>query len=218
MKLQRTLALALGLAALATVPMMAAETYTFDNAHSEVGFNVGYFAMLKVHGAFSKASGSIQYDAKDPAKDSVDMVIDTASIDTRNEMRDKHLRSEAFFDVEKIPTATFKSTKVEAGKDGGLAITGDLSLHGVTKPVVLNAKILGTIEDTMGRQQLMFSASTTINRTDYGIAWNQTNKTGQLRISNDVEIVIQGEAFKGADKPMAKPADKPADKKPAAKY
>jgi polyisoprenoid-binding protein YceI len=214
MQFKRTLSLAFGLASLAAVPLMAAETYTFDTAHSEVGFNVGYWSLFKVHGAFSKASGTIQYDAKDLAKSSVDVVIDTASIDTRNEMRDKHLRSGDFFDVENIPTATFKSSKIEAGKDGALSISGDLSLHGVTKPVVLSAKILGTVEDAMGHEQLAFSASTTINRTDYGIAWNQKNKTGQLRIANDVDIVIQGEAYKGAPRAMgAKPADKTVEAK-----
>jgi polyisoprenoid-binding protein YceI len=208
MQLQRSLALALGLAALVSSPAIGAETYTLDAAHSEVGFNVGYFKLFKVHGAFAKFSGTVLYDAKDPAKSSVDVTIDAASIDTRNEMRDKHLRSDDFFDVEKYPVSTFRSTKVEVAKDGSLTITGDLSLHGVTKPVVLNATILGTLEDNMGREQLAFSATTTFNRFDFGIAYDVKNKVGTARVSNEVEIAIQGEAYKGAARAMgAKPVE-----------
>ena len=219
MQANKFLTLALGLGLLAS-PVVAAETYTLDAAHSELGFNIGYFKLFKVHGAFAKFSGTINYDAKDATKSSVDVTIDAASIDTRNDMRDHHLRTPDFFDVDKYPTATFKSTKVEAAKDGVLTVTGDLTLHGVTKPVVLTATILGTVEDNMGREQLAFSATTTFNRFDYGIAYDVKNKVGTARVSNEVEIVIQGEAFKGTGgkpmgaKPMEKPADKPAaDKK-----
>ena len=133
MNLKKTLTLAVGLAALVAAPLMAADVYTFDGAHSSIAFEVVHLGIFKARGTFDKFDGALNYDAKNPAKSSVNVNIDPASINTRNEMRDKHLRSEDFFFVEKSPTASFKSTKVEVGKEGALKVTGDLTLRGVTK-------------------------------------------------------------------------------------
>lgn len=220
MKFQK-LALALGLAALISAPLAAAETYTFEVPHTEIGFDIVHWGLFTVHGNFDKFDGAIQYDEKDVTKSTVAVTIDASSIDTRNDFRDKHLRSADFFDVEKNPSATFKSTKVEADKDGNLKVTGDLTLRGVTKSVVLDSKITGQLEDPMGKERLGFIGKVTINRLDYGIAWNKTNKTGKAMLADTVDITVQGEAVKGNGAPMGKPkGDKPAEKaaaKPADK-
>jgi polyisoprenoid-binding protein YceI len=188
------LALGLGL----SLSLSAADTYNFggkDAAHSEIGFKITHWMVNKVHGSFDKFEGQISYDEKNVEKSKVDVTIDTASINTRNDMRDKHLKSPDFFDVEKFPQATFKSSKVEKAKDGkGLDVSGDLTLHGITKPVVLKVTIPGKIEDNYGNTRLGFEATTTLKRTDFGIAWNKTNKTGTTMLGDDVEIDITGEA------------------------
>lgn len=215
MKIQKSLALALGLAALISAPLAAGtDKYTFDGAHTSIGFDALHLGIFKAHGTFNKFDGTLNYDEKDVTKSSVDVTIDITSIDTRNEMRDKHLNSPDFFDSAKFPTGTFKSTKVVAGKDGKLSITGDLTLRGVTKSVVLDAAILGSAEDDWGNHRLGFTASTTINRMDFGIAWNKIHKSGAVTVGPNIDIVISGEAIQ-AKAPAAeeKKAEKKADKK-----
>jgi polyisoprenoid-binding protein YceI len=195
---RKTLTLALGLS-LAAATLAAADTYTFggkDAAHSDVGFNIAHWVISKVHGNFDKFDGTLVYDEKNIEKSKVEVTIDASSIDTRNEMRDNHLRKDVFFDVAKYPTLTFKSTKVEKSKDGsGLLVTGDLTIRDVTKSVVLNTTINGKAEDPMGNTRLGFQASTKINRMDYGVAWNMKNKMGTSMLADEVEIVIEGEAI-----------------------
>jgi polyisoprenoid-binding protein YceI len=209
MQVSKLSTLALGLALFAGAQAHATETYTFEVPHSEIGFDISHWGLFTVHGNFDKFDGAIQYDDKDVTKSSVKVTIDAASIDTRNEMRDHHLRSGDFFDVANTPTASFTSTKIESDKDGNLQVTGDLSLHGVTKSVVLASKITGLLDDGMGKQRLGFIGKVTINRTDFGIAWNKTNKEGKSMLGETVDITVQGEAVKGNG--MHKPADKPAD-------
>jgi polyisoprenoid-binding protein YceI len=196
---RRNFSLALGLL-LATASLQAADTYSFGGrnaAHSEISFKITHWMINKVSGSFTQFEGQIGYDEKKPENSKVEVSIDTASISTRNEMRDKHLRSADFFDVEKFPKATFKSSKVEKAADGkSLTVTGDLSLHGVTKAVVLNVVIPGTATDNMGNSILGFEATTTLHRKDFGIAWNKVNKTGTSMLGDDVEIYIAGEATK----------------------
>jgi polyisoprenoid-binding protein YceI len=197
--LRKTLTLALGLG-MAVATLQAVDTYTFggkDAAHSDVGFNIKHWVINTVHGNFDKFDGSIVYDEKNIEKSSVNVTIDASSIDTRNSMRDGHLRKPEFFDVEKNPTLTFKSTKVEKGADGkSLTVTGDLTMRGVTKSVPLSVTITGTVEDGQGNVRMGFEASTKVNRTDFGIAWNMKNKTGTAMLGDDVDIVIAGEAIK----------------------
>jgi polyisoprenoid-binding protein YceI len=205
MQFQKTLGLALGLAALAISPAIASDVYTFDGAHSTLGFQVVHMGIFKASGTFDKFVGTVNYDPKDVTKSTVDVSVDVASVNTRTEMRDKHLRSADFFDVEKFPTATFKSTKVEAGKDGRLLVTGDFTLHGVTKSIVLDSAVIGAAQDDWGNQRLGFEGHTTVSRKDYGVAWNNKTKTGTVIVADSVDISINGEGIK------AKPAD--ADKK-----
>jgi polyisoprenoid-binding protein YceI len=183
-----SLALSLGLAALAH-----AETYELDQAHTEIGFKITHLVINKVHGTFDKFEGKVDYDEKNVEKSSVDVTIDAASIDTRNERRDKHLRSQDFFDADKNPQLTFRSKKVEKNKDaGGLLISGDLTMRGVTKPVVLETTITGKVE-AMGHTHIGFEAKTKVNRMDYGIAWNKEVKDGTMMLGDEVEIEISGE-------------------------
>ena len=215
MKFQKSIALALGLAALVSAPLAAStDKYTFDGNHSSIGFDALHLGIFKVHGTFDKFDAVLNYDAKDVTKSDVNVSIDIASINTRTEKRDNHLRSDAFFDAEKFPTGTFKSTKIEALKDGKLKITGDLTLRGVTKSVVLDAAILGTATDDYGNNRLGFTAATTINRMDYGIAWNYIHKSGAMTVGPNIDIVIGGEAIQ-ANAPAAedKKTEKKAEKK-----
>ena len=194
---RKTLGLTFGLALLTAVAG-AADTYTFGGraaANSEIGFNIKHWVINMVHGTFDKFDGTLKYDEKNIEKSKVEVTIDAASINTRNEMRDRHLRSADFFDVEKNPTLTFKSTKVTKASEGSsLAVTGDLSIRGVTKSVVLDVTINGKSEDQKGNVLFGFKATTKINRMDFGVAWNMKNKTGAAKLADEVEIVIMGEA------------------------
>jgi polyisoprenoid-binding protein YceI len=196
---RKTLTLALGLT-LAAATLGAADTYIFggkDAAHTDVGFTIKHWVINKVHGNFDKFDGTLVYDDKNIEKSSVNVTIDASSIDTRNSMRDAHLRKPEFFDVEKNPNLTFKSTKVEKAADGkSISVTGDLTMRGVTKSVVLNVVITGTVEDPRGDTRMGFEATTTVNRMDYGIAWNMKNKTGTSMLGDQVDIMIAGEAIK----------------------
>ena len=190
----KNLGLSLGLAALLASPLAAADKHSFDGSHSSIGFSVLHLGIFKAQGTFDKFDGALYYDAKDVTKSSVDVSIDATSVNTRNEMRDKHLKSEDFFFVEKNPTASFKSTKVEKAKKG-LKVTGDLTLRGVTKSVVLDAVITGSAVDDWGNQRLGFEGSTKINRKDFGVAWNKVHNSGAITLGDEVTITLSGEAI-----------------------
>jgi polyisoprenoid-binding protein YceI len=190
----KSLGLGLLLAA-ASASLSAADAYKFDNSHTEVGFKISHWVINKVHGSFDAFDGSLSYDEKNPEKSSVEVSIDAASINTRNGMRDKHLKSPDFFDVEKNPKLIFKSEKISKSADGkALEISGDLTMRGVTKPVTLHTVITGKMDDNFGNSRIGFEASTTVNRLDFGIAWNKSNKTGTSMLGDKVEIQINGEA------------------------
>ncbi len=178
---------ALGFLAAANVH---AEVYGFDKAHSQIGFTVKHILNL-VHGEFKEYDGTIKFDEKKPEASKIDVTIQTASISTDNEMRDHHLQSPDFFDAEKNPTLTFKSTKVEKAGDNQYKVTGNLTMHGVTKPVVLNVDYLGK-DSAMGAEVLGFSASAKIDRRDFGLSWGQDKLTsaGNLMVANDVNIQL----------------------------
>jgi polyisoprenoid-binding protein YceI len=193
MKATRILVAALALAA---TPIFAADTYVVDKAHSEATFKIRHM-MSKVSGKFDDFTGSINIDAKKAAASSVEFTINATSIDTGNENRDKHLRSADFFDVEKTPTITFKSTKVAAGKKKNLYnVTGTLTMHGVSKTVTLPVEFLGFQKDPGGNEKAGFSIDTVLNRKDYGINWNKALDAGGALLSDDVNIEINIEAAK----------------------
>lgn len=192
-----SVALALALATFASAASAAPLTFDIDQAHSQVGFSIRHF-FSKVPGQFKEFSGTIVVDPKAPEASSVEVTIQAASISTDNDGRDKHLRSPDFFAADSFPALTFKSTKVApAGKDK-VQVTGDLTMRGITKSVVLDVEFLGMGEVGVGGQswgtKAGFEATTTINRKDFGINWNKTLDQGGLMIGEDVAISLHIEA------------------------
>jgi polyisoprenoid-binding protein YceI len=174
---------------------IAADTYVVDKAHSEALFTIKHL-MSRVTGGFSDLSGSITVDVANPAASAVEFTINTASIDTNNPDRDKDLRSPNFFDVEKYPTITFKSSKVTpAGKDK-FSVEGSLTMHGVAKQVSLPVEFLGFGKDPWGNDKAGFAVETVLNRKDYGLNWNKALDQGGFLLGDDVKVVISLEAAK----------------------
>lgn len=174
-----------------------AATWDIDTSHSQVGFVVRHLVVAKVRGDFNEWSGKVVLDEKDITKSSVDVKIKTASIDTGTPDRDKHLRSPDFFDADKFPELTFKSTKVEAGKDKGtLKITGDLTIRGVTKSVVLDVNGPSPeFKDPAGNPHVAFSGTTKINRRDYGLNWSKAVEAGPVageEVTIEIEVELKG--------------------------
>lgn len=197
-----SLALALGLA---SSPAAAAE-WMLDNTHTEIGFSVKHMMVTDVRGAFDKYEGTIVIDDKDPAKSTVNVSIDTASVNTKVEKRDGHLKSADFFDAATHPKITFKSTKVEKGsKPNSYKVTGDLTIRGTTKPVVLDATVSDVWADPKewgGNSHRGVQASTTINRNDFGLKWQTKLDKGGVVVGDMVNIVINAELLE--KKPAAK--------------
>ena len=173
-------------------------TWNIDLAHSAIHFSARHMVVSKTRGKFAKFSGAIQFDAADLSKGTVSVEIDPASVDTGDAQRDGHLRSGDFFEVEKFPKASFKSTKVVDKGEGKLAITGDLTLHGVTKSVTLDASYEGSGKDPWGGERAGFTATTTINRIDFGVSFNKALETGGLLVGEKVELQLEVEAVKAA--------------------
>jgi polyisoprenoid-binding protein YceI len=189
-----------------------ASPWDIDPAHSNVEFSVRHLMVSTVKGNFQKVSGFVELDDKNITKSSVEVTIETASIDTREPKRDAHLRSPDFFDATKYPTITFKSTKVEkTGKDK-LKVTGDLTIHGISKPVVLMAEGPSpALKDPFGRTVRGVTATGKINRKDWGMVWNKALDTGGVMVSDEVKLELNAELAERATKPaQEKPAEKPA--------
>ena len=180
-----------------TKPMAATEpVWSFDLVHSSVNFTVRHMVVSKVRGRFTKWDGSLVMDEQKPAGGRVDVVIDAASIDTGVEQRDGHLKSPDFFDVARFPTIAFKSTKVEPAGSGVLKVTGELTLHGVTRPVVLDVEYAGSAKDPWGGVRAGFSARTSLDRKEFGLTYNQLLETGGVLVGETVEISIEAEMVK----------------------
>lgn len=170
--------------------------WKIDPAHSEADFSIKHMSISTVHGTFRGVAGVIKFDPTDVTKSSVDATIDVSSVDTGVAARDNHLKSPDFFDVAKFPTMTFKSTGVT--KDGDhYNVAGNLTLHGVTRPVVLNLENPGKEEPGMDGKTVHrgFTATTTINRKDFGLTWNGTLKSGDSVLGDDVKISLDIEAI-----------------------
>jgi polyisoprenoid-binding protein YceI len=150
--------------------------------------------LTKVRGRFSDFNGTIEFDVENPERSLVDVEIRAASIDTNERDRDAHLRSADFFDVEKIPVLTFRSTKIRRYSDERFAVTGDLTIHGVTRSVSFEASLLGTAKDPWGNERIAFEAETTINRKDFGLTWNAALETGGFLVGDDVKISLSVQA------------------------
>ena len=184
-------------------PALRAETYDIDSSHSQVGFRVKHL-VGKVPGRFTKFSGTIDFTPGKPESWKVDAAIDPASINTDNDKRDGHLKSPDFFDAAKFPAMSFKSTKVTDVKGDSAKLLGNLTMHGVTKPVVLDLEIGGTTKDPWGNQKAGFSAKGKVNRKDFGIIWNKTLDAGGLMLGEEVEVTIDVEAQVKAKEAPAK--------------
>lgn len=201
------------LIALLILPLVAAGTaraaWELDPNHTGIHFKVRHLMVSSVRGDFEKFSGKVEFDEKNPLKATADIVIDAASINTRIAKRDEHLKSPDFLDVANYPTITFKSTGVKKGKGGKLEMAGALTIHGVTKPIVLKIDGPSKIaKDPMGNSHVGGSATTKINRKDFGLTWNKALETGGVLIGDEVEITIDIELVKAAEAAPEKAAGK----------
>jgi polyisoprenoid-binding protein YceI len=173
-------------------------TWNIDTAHSAIHFSVRHMVVSRTRGRFTKWSGQIEFDPARPLEASVKIDIDPASVDTAEEQRDAHLRSADFFDVEKYPQATFRSTKVEERGEGRYLVTGDLTVHGITRSVVLDAVFEGSAKDPWGGERAGFSAGTTLDRNAFGLGWNKLLEAGGVLVGDKVELQLEVEAVKQA--------------------
>jgi polyisoprenoid-binding protein YceI len=168
--------------------------WEIDPAHSQATFAVKHMMISTVKGHFNVISGHLHIDEQNPANSWVDAQVDASSIDTRDERRDGHLRSPDFFDAEKYPTINFKSTKVEHIEGNEYRVLGDLTMHGVTRPVAFNAEYAGQGQDPWGGQRAGLSATAKINRKDWGLTYNTALEAGGVMVGEEVKIEIDLEA------------------------
>ena len=189
----------------ALTPAVRAAEYEIDPAHTQLGFKAKH-VVGKVPGRFTKFSGKFSYDPKDPKSWKAEATIDADSINTDVEGRDKHLKSDAFFDAAKCPTITFKSAKVSDVKGDHFKVAGDLTMHCVTKPVVLDVESNGTGKDPWGNESASFSATASVNRQDWGISWNKTLDSGGVLVGDKIDLILE---ITGNVKKAEAPAKKP---------
>ena len=192
-------ALALAGILMASAVLAAPETFVFDKPHTLVGFRIRHF-LSKVEGRFKDFDGVIVLDRQNPAASKVDLTINAASIDTAAENRDKHLRTGDFFEVEKYPQITFKSTKVVPKGPDSYEVTGEFTMHGVTKTITVPVRHTGFLKTAQG-EKAGFEINFKLNRKDYGIVWNRAVDSGGYMLDDDVEINVQIEANKKVDDP-----------------
>lgn len=169
-------------------------TWMIDASHSHVEFAVKHMMFTTVKGSFQGVSGTITLDEANMANSSVNVEIDASTINTRDEKRDGHLRSADFFDAEQFPTITFVSTRVEP-KGDDLKITGDLTMHGVTREIVLDAEFTGRGMSPFGFEVIGYEAKTKLNREDFGLTWNAALETGGVLVGNEIKVSIDIEAI-----------------------
>lgn len=177
----------------ATLTSTAVRTLEIDRSHSEVAFQVRHL-LSKVRGRFADFAGTIAFDAANPQSSRVDVTIQARSIDTAEGDRDKHLRSADFFEVETYPTLTFTSTSVTRRGDDTYDVVGDLTIHGVTRPVTLPASFLGAAQDPWGNTRFAFEAELTLNRKDFGLSWNAALETGGFLVGDEVKVSLSIQA------------------------
>ena len=194
------IAITAGLAAVLSLPAGAATSeWKIDPQHTSAQFSVRHMAISTVRGAFSKVTGTILLDNSDITKSTVDVTIDVSTVDTREPDRDKDLRSDKFFDVAHYPSITFKSKMVQQVATGKLKVTGDLTIRGTTKEVVLDVEgPTAPVKDPWGNVRAAVTATTKVNRQDFGVKWNATLDNGGVVVGDDVNITIDVEMIKQA--------------------
>jgi polyisoprenoid-binding protein YceI len=185
-----------------TVPTQSSiTTWNIDAAHSTIEFAAKHMMITSVKGRLADAKGTITIDEAHPDRSTVTVEFDAASLDTRSEQRDQHLRSADFLDVEKFPTISFKSRRVEGARSEegkSFKVVGDLTIHGVTREVTLDAVYEGAGKDPWGGSRVSFSASTKIDRREFGLVWNAALETGGVLVSNDIKVQIEVQAVRAA--------------------
>jgi polyisoprenoid-binding protein YceI len=170
---------------------IATTTWNIDPVHSNAEFKVRHLMISNVKGEFTSVNGTLKLDTADPANSAVEVSIDAATVNTRDEKRDAHLKSADFFDVVKFPTLTFRSNRISKNKDGVLTVAGDLGIHGVTRNVVLEVEgPSAPVKDPWGNTRIGLSATTRINRKDFGLTWNAPLETGGIMVSDEVAITL----------------------------
>ncbi len=177
---------------------MTTQTWNLDPSHSAITFTVRHMVVSKVRGSFNRWQGTLQYDPSRPEDSKVSVQIETASISTNEGKRDDHLRSADFFDAEKHPQITFQSKKVLAGGKERLKVIGDLTIHGITREVELETEFLGVGKDPWGAERVGFSATTTLNRKDFGLNWNQALEAGGVLVGEKVELALEVQGVKAS--------------------
>jgi polyisoprenoid-binding protein YceI len=181
-----------------TTPDQLTGSYTIDPSHSRLGFVARHAMVTKVRGAFNDFEGSLNIDAEDPSKSSARVVLQVASIDTRNADRDAHVRSGDFFAVDEFPTIEFVSTSAEAVREDTYRVNGDLTIRGVTKPVSIDFDVTGVAQDPWGNQRIGFEGSVVVNRKDWGLTWNVALDAGGVLVSEKVTLEFDLSAVKSA--------------------
>lgn len=182
---------------------MERQGWSFDLAHSSVNFSARHMVISKVRGTFSRWKGTLEFDERRPEAARVEAHIEAASVDTHEPQRDAHLRSADFLDAEKYPEIVFKSTRVApaggASDEGArYRVEGELTIHGVTRPVALDAEFGGRGKDPWGGERIGFTATATINRKDFGLTWNQALETGGVLVGERIEITLEIQAVAAA--------------------
>lgn len=172
-------------------------TWKIDPAHTLVEFSAKHMMITTVKGRIAEVEGTIYSDEKDPRSSAVEVTLKGASLDTRSDQRDQHLRSGDFLNVEKFPEIRFKSTRVEGGKER-LKLTGDLTIRDVTREITLDVEYHGRNRDPWGGERVGFSATGKIDRRDFGLLWNQALETGGVLVGNDIKINIEVQAIRAA--------------------
>lgn len=172
--------------------------YSIDPTHSRIGFSARHAMVTKVRGSFNEFSGSGHFDAATPANSSLELSLVTASIDTGNADRDGHLQSADFFDVEKFPSITFRSTSVTQAGDNTYSVTGDLTIRDKSNPVTFELEYTGAAKDPFGNERIGFEGSTTVNRKDWDLTWNSPLDTGGVLVSEKITLEFDISAVKNS--------------------
>ncbi|HYD39489.1 MAG TPA: YceI family protein [Anaeromyxobacter sp.] len=196
----KRLAVVLSLSLAPLAALAEPTTWAIDTSHTQSMFTVRHLVVSNVRGQFDKTTGTVTLDDKDVTKSSVEATIDAKTINTRDAKRDEHLRAADFFDVANHPTITFKSTKVEKAGEDKLKVSGNLTMRGVTKPVVLEVELpAAVVKDPWGNTRKGFVATTKVNRQDYGLKWNKAVEAGPV-VGDEIKIEIEGELIQQAPK------------------
>ena len=182
-----------------TLSVHAQTKWNIDGAHSSVSFDVMYMSITEVSGKFHTFSGQVQAEQEDFSDAKIEFNIEVNSINTENERRDKHLRNTDFFDVEKYPEITFRSSSFKKSEGRNYILTGDLTMHGITKKISLDVVFNGTAKDFRGNTRAGFKVTGSLDREDFGLSWNRTLEGGNLLVGDEVEIVCQIQLVKASE-------------------